>query len=323
MTIAEAAAIAAAVVATAACATDHRVSPWGSAAAPPLSLFAAPADLQARLQAIDSETSGLGLTLALELHGALPAAGGPIIVRAYQGADAIGRKTHAVRIATPYAVVMAVGPLDSSERDRDQPTELVAALIMGPSSVPQKGAGDRGGELQGAALRSGTDLNGDGAPDVVLRSETGALEMWRISRMGSNRYDVILETRPTRAEDADGDGSVDLAGEVFVPGSEPISAELVDIATFDGERYANSTETARAYHEIRLQALSEQSARNPSLGDAARLKRAVEGCWHAILAGRPRKTALAALDREMVPDALRQAFQALRRRVEAAGLGRR
>ena len=312
LTIAEAAAIAAAVVATAACTTDHRVSAWGNAAAPPLSAFVLPADLPARLQAIDSETSHLGLTLALELRGALPAAAGPIVVRAYEGVDAVGRKTHAVRIATAHAVVMAVGPLDSADHDRNQATELVAALALGPD-----------GDLRGAALRSGSDLNGDGAPDVVLRSETGALEIWRIDRMGSSRYDVVLETSPTRAEDADGDGSVDLLGEAWVAGTEPISARLVDIATFDGHRYANTTEKARAYHAARLQSFSDPATRNDSSGDAGRLQRAVQGCWHAILAGRPRKNALAALDRELVPAELRQAFQALRRRVEAAGLRRR
>ena len=54
----------------------------------------------AELAQIDAETADLGLTLAAEVPGKLAAGAGPVVVRAYEGRDPVGRPQHAVRVAT-------------------------------------------------------------------------------------------------------------------------------------------------------------------------------------------------------------------------------
>ncbi|MCK6593030.1 MAG: VCBS repeat-containing protein, partial [Polyangiaceae bacterium] len=88
---------------------------FGSALFPPLSAYLGQPDLEAQLRAVESETGALGLTLVKELRGELARAAGPMVVRAYTGRDALGRETHAVRVATSRGVVMALGPLAASD----------------------------------------------------------------------------------------------------------------------------------------------------------------------------------------------------------------
>src|SRR6185369_4447109 len=123
------------------------------------------ADLDGRLAAIDREAAALGLARGAEIRAELPRKGGAAVIRGYDGVDAAGRAVHAVRVATPLGVVMAVGPLDIGDADRRAATELVPALVVG---------------AEGGAFRSGTDLNGDGMIDVVLKSESGALAIWHM-----------------------------------------------------------------------------------------------------------------------------------------------
>src|SRR5262245_26938286 len=84
------------------CAEEPRPSPlWGGdPLIPPLSAYVAAPDLDERLRAIDAETQELGLAMTFEARGKLPSAAGPVIVRAYEGTNALARKTHAVRAAT-------------------------------------------------------------------------------------------------------------------------------------------------------------------------------------------------------------------------------
>jgi hypothetical protein len=308
--LARAAALAGGLVA-AGCASNHQVSPWGGASSPPpLSAFIERPDLAARLARIDAETAHLGLTQTVELRGELPRGGGEIVVRGYNGLDPVGRPTHAVRVATPRGVVMAVGPLDVSDAARDRATELVVSL------APKAGT---------EALRSGTDLNGDGAPDVVLRNDAGALEFWQITSVGSSRYEVDLEATPTRAEDMNGDGLLDLAGELPVSAGDPIAPRLVDVATFDNRRYSDQSAAARAWHAAQAAKATPKPEPKPDadakpptpIPDELRLRRAIERAWHTILAGRPAERALEELKREPVPPRLRAAFDRHLARIEA------
>ncbi|AUX45618.1 hypothetical protein SOCE26_071130 [Sorangium cellulosum] len=298
------------------CTSDHQVSPWGAARRPPLSVYVAPPDLDAHLGAIDAEAAELGLTLEVELRGALPRGGGEVVVRGYRGTDALGRRTSAVRVATPRGVVMAAGPIESGRVDRSQATELVPSLLPGP---------DTDAAQQLGLFRSGTDLNRDGAPDVALRNEAGALEVWALQPLGAARYTVELAVPPRFALDVDRDGSLELAGRVPVDDGDPIRPDLVDVAGFEGGRYTHRSGAARAFHEARAggPGAGGPGAGGPGQGkrpeppkdDAVRLRRALEQAWHALLAGRPAKETLAALDREPVPAALREVFSAHRARV--------
>ncbi len=205
------------------CASDHQVSPWGAAGRPTLGAFIAPPDLDARLHAIDVEAAELGLTLEVELRGALRR-GGEVVVRGYSGTDALGRRTSAVRVATPHGVVLAAGPLDARRVDRSQATQLIPSLLPGsePEAMEQLGV-----------FRSGTDLNRDGAPDVVLRSENGELEIWAVQPLGATRYAVELAAPPRFALDVDRDGTLELAGRIPLDEGDPIAPDLLDVAGFE------------------------------------------------------------------------------------------
>jgi hypothetical protein len=314
------------------CASDHRVSPWGGGGPPPLLAFVTPPDLEAELRAVDRDAAALGLRLEVELRGALRRGGGAVVVRGYAGTDAVGRRTTAVRVATPRGVVMAVGPLAAGDLDRSRATELVPSLIPG-AEVRASPGGDPAG---GLAFASGTDLNGDGDPDVALRSESGALEIWAIRQAGSAPYPVELEAPPTLALDVDADGRIDLAGRASPRGAHAaaIAPDFIDVATFEGDRYTDRSAAARAFHAERAAAAAEPAKRAGPGGktepggaaaaagapdDAARLRRALERAWHARLAGEPRAAVLAALDREPAPAELRAELAIHRQRVAAAG----
>ncbi len=294
------------VVTSSACVSDHRVSPWGGGAPPPISAFAAPSDLEAQLGAIDAETRALGLRKTLELRGELPG-GGPVIARGYEKTDASGRTAHAVRAATAHGVVLAIGPFEEPEAG-ERHAELVPALAPDATSTEDE------------VTRQLTDLNGDSLPDAVLRSRRGALEIHRIGPLGSSRYAVRMAVIPSELTDADGDGRLDLSGRASVPADDPLAPALVDVATFEDGRYTNASAGARAFHAHRASpdAASARAKTPPSPpDDATRLRGVIERAWHAILAGNPRARVLEALSAEPVPASLRASFDRHRARIEA------
>jgi len=305
--IAEKLALLSLLVTNAGCVSDHRVSPWGGGELPPISAFAAPADLEAQLGAIDAETRALGLRKTLELRGELSRSGGPVVALGYEKNDAAGRTAHAVRVATAHGVVLAIGPFEEPQAG-ERHAELVPALAPDAASTDD------------AVTRQITDLNGDGLPDAVLRNRRGALEIHRIGPLGSSRYAVAMAVSPSELADADGDGRLDLLGRADVPADDPLAPALVDVATFVDGRYTNTSAGARAFH-ARLASPAPPRARPQTPpappDDATRLRGAIERAWHAILAGDPRPRVLEALSAEPVPASLRASFDRHRARLEA------
>jgi hypothetical protein len=320
--------------------SDHRVSPWpGEGPAALLSPYVPPPDLEGQLAKVDAEAAAHHLTLRAEIRRQLPRRGGPIVLRAYEGTDAVGRRTHAVRVATSRGVVMAIGPLEARDPP-DRATELVAGLAAGQEAT---------------AFASGTDLNGDGTLDAVLRNELGGLEIWRLSSTGSNRYAVELTAPPTRGIDADGDGRVDLTSRLDIPEGDPIAPRFEDVATFDGHRWTNNTVAARGWHARRAALRAEPpptprdrgapdggtpdagtgDAGRPTTGpsdagapidagaapsaepDAMRARRVLERAWHRLRAGEPRNDVMNELESTTIPPALRDAFEKHRKRIVA------
>ena len=268
------------------------MSPWGAGAGPGLDAFLQRPDLAAELAVIDAETATLGLTPTEEIRVELPprGSGRPAVLRGYQGLDAAGRKVHAVRVATAHGVVLALGPLEAADLDRNKATELVPALLVGA-----------GGE--GGAFRSGSDLNGDGTLDVVLRNDLGALSIWHLGELGSGLYPVTMATPPSRGIDVEGSGHIDLWGQLPADPVDPLAPSFADVATFTGGAYSDDTPAARAWH-------GREAARPPptAVGDAARLRAALERAWHAVLGGQAPEPVLKALRREPVPPRLRASF---------------
>ena len=279
-----------------ACSSNHYVSAWGAKESPRLGAFMERPDLAARLGLVDVETAAHGLKLTSEIPIMLPRGGGPARIRGYEGTDTLGRPVHAIRVATARAVVMAVGPLDSRDTGRDVATELVPALLV-----------DEGGR-GGSAFRSGTDLTGDGTIAVVARSEAGELAIWHVTPLGASPYPLAIQGAATRGLDVDGDGRVDLAGELARDRGDTIMARLGDVATFDGVGFSDRTEGARAFHATLADAAAPAKAGEPP-GDEVRIRRAVERAWHAVLAGRSKDGALKELQREAVPARLRASFE--------------
>jgi hypothetical protein len=286
------------------CAGDHHVSPWGAEPSRVLEAYMRPPDLGAQLALMDAETKTLGLVKTSETEFALgPKQGGQKgMLRAYEGRDVGGRPVHAVRVATGHGIVLALGPLEAGDLDRSLATELVPALL---------GSSDGNAGSSGVAFSSGTDLNGDGSPDVVVRNEAGALAIWRVGELGSGAYEITMVTPATSAIDVDQDGRIDLFGQVPLDPRDPIAPRLTDVATFDGAGYSDSTPSARAWHAHE----AETRPARKGDADAVRLRSAIERAWHGILAGTPRETVLADLEREKAPASLATSLEMHRRRI--------
>ena len=283
----------AAILLASGCASDHHVSPWGGRAGPSFAPFVPRPDLEGRLAVVDAEAAALGLTRAVEVRVELPRKAGPAVIRGYDGRDAASRPVHAVRVASALGVVMAVGPLDAGDVDRRQATELVPALH------------------EGGAFRSGTELTGDGRLVVVLRNEAGALSLWHVDALGSGAYAVEMEAPPTRGIDIDGDGRVDLAGELAVAPDDPIAPRFTDVATFDEGRYSNASAAARGWHAAQAARAAPPVVKTPEVktSEEARLRAAIERSWHAVLGGTPGETVLRDLRRESVAQGLRASYE--------------
>lgn len=320
------------------CISDHHVSPWGTRAAPSLGDYILRPDLDRSLRQIDAEAKALGLAPVIELRGDLVRGSDrAVVIRGYEGHDAMGRAVHAVRAATARGVVLALGPLDT-EDDRSAATELVPALVSTATDDGSAGA---------PAFQSGTDLTGTGGVDIVVKNEASVISVIRLGSLGSTSYAIAMATPPLRATVLPGESYPALLGEARVPREDPIKPRLTDVATFEAGRYSNATEAACAFHERALKALAPPTSPPTSEGppassapapvpsqalrdlastpkaappggparepvrrtpDDVRLRTAIERAWHRVLARSPRDAILRELRAEAVPPALRSSF---------------
>lgn len=262
------------------CVSNHRVSPF-----PPIEsvydILPEP-NLDAQVARIDAEAEANRYRLVVERRGKLPE-GGEIMVRGYETVDPFGRPSHLVRVATPSGVVLALGPPDPK-------------LIVAPAT-----------ELRASLLTggwfSGTDLNGDGAPDVIVQDGRGVLSAWKVEHYGATPLPIQLAYPPTFALDVNGDGHPDFAGKPETQGDDELSPALVDVAVFDGSRYTNTHPEARDWHRrerdradaVISEALDGEEEETPKEPKEV-LTAALERGFHAIFAGENLDATLKELD---------------------------
>lgn len=258
------------------------VSPWGTLGRPTLSLYAERPDLDGWLARIDEETALSGLELAEERRAKDPATGAELVVRAYVGSDPIGRTLHATRVASPFGVVLAVGPLELRD-GADRAVEIVTAIDLGAGEV----------------WHSLSDLEGDESLELLLRAPSGALELWSLGARGAAPLAHDLPCTPDRLLPLEPGVGLGCARPTLGRSTKP---ELVEIATPRAGRLSRSAPEARAWHarERDLRRSAAEGADPPTL-----LTRAVERCFHALAAGDARTETLAELSRADVGAALR------------------
>ena len=249
------------------CSSNHHVSPFPDV--DPALLLRPLDDLEGHVARAEREGRASGLEVALRVEGKI-SGGRRFVALGLGGRDPLGRPLHAVRVATPASIVLALGPPALSAPDPTEPNELLPSL------------------MEGGAYPSGTDFTGDGAPDVAVRAADGTLAVFRIDPMGATRYAVRSTVVPTRAMDANADGRPDLAGSAPVPPGDAISPDLVDVAIGVGTAFRNDVPDALAFHRARR----DRQPPGPAASAEVRLRAAVERAYHALRAGDPAPAAL-------------------------------
>lgn len=255
------------------CGSNHHVSPWQGVSFQ--SLVGERGTLEQHVARIEADMSAEGMRTHAVIDGKLDD-GTPFRIFGLQGQDELGRQRHAVRVATPWGVVLALGP-ETDEPDTIKRAQLVQALA------------------DGGGWRSGTDLNGDGMPDVVARGADGTLEVWGLHARGASPYPWQGPVAPTRALDIDDNGRPDFAGRLQVVRADPLEVEALQVMSFSRGEYRTDTPAVRAYHRARASALGGQAAK-PELPVARRLGASIELAWHRIAAGDDSKAVLQQLD---------------------------
>ncbi len=292
------------VTALAACTDNHSMSPWGDAGRPRLADYAMRPDLEGHVAEIEVEASRLGLSEAFRVTVTDPRGGDPLVAIALEGRDDVGRKVTATRVASPWGVVLARGPLDLRDVKRATATELlrVVALEGEDEATP-------GGAVGFGAF---SDLTRDQVPDLVLRSEEGRLEIWSMTARAGTQIEVRIEAAPTRFVDVDGDGGLDLASRVSI-NDDALAPDLVDVATWAGDGFSNATRAARAFH-ARHRDWSRTAEVTAKTADE-RARRALEVAWHATLAGGDAAQELAILARKRPEGPAGESFDVYLRRI--------
>jgi hypothetical protein len=262
---------------------EPRVSPWGAGV--PLALYAAPADLQARLAEIDEETRALGLRLVREQRAAIEG-GGELVARGYEGRDALGRAITAVRVATADAVVLALGPARGLG-SRIDGTELVTALARAD-----------GGEL---AMPS--DLSGDGIPDVALRGSDGALRVAIVGRRGARVEATTLYVPLLGVTRTEG-GEVALVGRAVLPialdaRESSAGAVLEDVVVWSTNGFTRDAPGAGALRRTRARARDASNTAKDGRSAADEAAQAIERAWDQLLDGAKRDDVIGSLRRAL------------------------
>lgn len=257
----------AAVIGVTGCASDHHVSPWPKDVS--LKTLMQATTIEEHLARVDEEMGADGLMVEAEIKGEFED-GESFCIRAYAGRDSLGNPRRAVRVATRYGVVMALGPTSSHDALRGNHVQLVTTLAEG-------------------RWRSGSDLNGDGLPDVVVTRSSGGIEIWGLHAKGASPYPMEAIVPVTEATDVDGDGRPDLVGVVPFPKGDGVAPQLVEVATFLGGEYRTDTPSVRAWHRRQLR--ERASKRSPASS--------IERAWHGLRAGQDRDPTIEALDVEI------------------------
>ncbi|MBL9022183.1 MAG: hypothetical protein JNL21_08270 [Myxococcales bacterium] len=262
------------------CAGEPRQRPnaW-----PALGLYAERPDLEERLAAIDREAAAAGLELIREVELGRDA-GGPYVLRSYRGHDLLGRETFACRVASPFGVVLALGP-----GDRTVPSELVFEADAG----------------EGRLFASPGQLVPGGEPEVLLRRADGGLGVWSLGPRGASPIRVELSPAPSGVR-ALSTGEIVIVAEVAAP-PEPEPLRLLVAAGFAGGAFTTKAAAARHFHEE-----SEAAAQDAPEGEtaAARLDRLTAAAFHAIRAGADRKATARSFGQQEVPPQLREVQRA-------------
>lgn len=271
-----------------ACSAERRVSPWGERGGPSLGAFIDRPDLERHVRAIEDETGAAGLklvstTLVRGKSGAL------FEVRGFEASDRLGRRTTAVRVASAWGVVLALGPLEEGD-PRSRPTELVPAFEADA----------------GAAVRMPSDLTGDGEPEIALRSARGDVMIVSLATHGAAEMEVDLPDPPDALRALDGGYALSSSRRVSVA---PIELRLERIATFGDGKFSQSSERARAWHRGEEKRRAAGPEREPPAARAARL---LERAFHGALAEADGKTALRGVDDVELPAELKALWKEAR-----------
>jgi hypothetical protein len=260
-----------------------RVSPWGDRGAVPIALYAQPADLGARLRAIDDETRPLELARFLE-ERFVDARGEAYALRGYEGRDTLGRRLVATRVASPHAVVLALGPRPWSDADESSFEPVASVELAG-----------------GGALALPVDLTSDGVPDVVLSSPSGRLAIVRVGPRGSALVDVKMGMPPTRFRRL---SSGTLALSAVHEWSEATRAGLERTLSFealsawDGARMSDRASDVVAHHE---QEAARLCVNDEALSSAADAERQILCAWHSLSSGKSESATLDELRKGLAP----------------------
>lgn len=250
------------------CHSDHRVSPWLDDLR--LDSIAPGPDLEAQLQRIDAEMAHENMSRDQEIPGRF-SDGTQFVIRSFVGTDAVRRRPRtAVRVATGFGVMLALGPVAAGGVGRAPRTELVAALA------------------DGGGWRSGTDLNGDGCPDMVVRGEDGSIEVWCLMPRGASAYPVQSIVPPDHAVDIDEDGRPDLAARIHLGSGDAIAPSVIEVAVFHDGEYRADAEPVKAWHLRECRRLGTPADADAGVvSDPVReLSSIIETAWHGLRAGR-------------------------------------
>ncbi|MFO0660215.1 MAG: VCBS repeat-containing protein [Polyangiaceae bacterium] len=243
---------------TAACASNHRVSPFPEI--DPAALLKPDDDLDGALERARAQAKSDRLSESSRVDGVLRD-GKPFVALGFTGQDALGRALYAVRVVTPSGIVLALGPDRNLPRDASAPSKLLL-------------------DIHGA-YPSGKDLTGDGMPDLIIAADDGSLAVFRIDRLGTLRYPVVMDVPADRVVDLNEDGVPDLGGVAPVPAGDPIAPELLEVAVCTGAGFTARHPATVAWHRAKVMAINTPSDAPPE----KKLKAAIEKSFHAMRGG--------------------------------------
>lgn len=256
------------------CRSNHHVSPWPKDVS--IQDLWQPTSLQQHIERMDRELSVEGMTLSVQLDGQF-ASGDEFCIRSYRGVDGLKNAREAVRVATKYGVVMALGPVSSHQALQGRGVSLIEMVQEG-------------------GWRSGTDFNGDGLVDVVVMRDSNELEIWAIYEQGAAPYPVRSAVSMQRMVDVNHDGRPELLGYVAVSEQDVVAPRFGEVLFFSGGSYVWDHSGARKWHENQALQLQNQAA---TIGQSSvPLGNVLALAWHRIRAGQQRELVLKWLDEQ-------------------------